>query len=76
MPVLPLRHSISAGSTSVFKRLLIADKVIVHEKDALAPAEGVQAVQLGDDLGGALEARPVPKQSGHITEITAKRAAA
>ena len=56
--------------------LLVADEVIVHEEDALAPTQGVQAIQLGDDLGGGLGARPMPEQGGHIAEVAADRAAA
>ena len=49
--------------------LLVADKVVVHEKDALAPAQRIEAVQLGDDLRGGLGARAMPQQRRHIAEV-------
>ena len=56
--------------------LLVTDKVIVHEKDALTPAQGVQVIQLGDDLCRGLGARAMPQQGGHVAEVTAEGAAA
>ena len=76
MPVLPLRHSINAGSTSVLMLLLVADEVVVHEEDALAPAQRVEAVQLGDDLRGGLGARAMTQQRGHVAEVAVEGAAA
>ena len=34
-----------------FQRLFVADKVIVDEEDVLTPTQGIQVIQLGDDLG-------------------------
>ena len=75
MPSLPFRHSINAGSTSDFNLLLVADKVVVHEKDALAPAQRVEAVQLGDDLRGGLGARTMPQQRRHVAKVATEGAA-
>ena len=56
--------------------LLVADQVIVHEKDRLAPAQVVEGIQLGQDLGGCLDPRHVPEQGGDVTEFAIERAAA
>ena len=58
-----------------FDLLLVADKVVVHEKDALAPAQRVETVQLGDDLGGGFGARAVPQQGSHVAKVAAEGAA-
>ena len=49
--------------------LLVADKVVVHEKDALSPAQRVEAVQLGDDLCSSLGARAMPQQRRHVAKV-------
>ena len=44
-----------------FDLFFVANKIIVHKKDAFAPAQCIQAIQLGDDLSGGLGARVVPQ---------------
>ncbi len=56
--------------------LLVADKVVVHEEDALAPAERVEAIQLGDNLRGGLGARAMTQQRGHVAKVAIEWAAA
>ena len=50
--------------------LLVTNKVVIYKKDALAPTQSVEAVQLGDNLRGSLGARTMTQQGGHIAEVT------
>ena len=60
----------------VLQELLVSDEIVVHEEDVAAPAAGVQAVELGDDLLRGLDAHTVAEQGGDVAEIAVERAAA
>ena len=76
MPVLPLRHSIRAGSTSVLMCFLLPMKLSSTKKMLLRQPSGVQAVQLGDDLRGGLGTRAMTQQRRHVAEVAVEGAAA
>ena len=52
MPTLSFRHSISAGSKFGLELFLIADEIVIDEKDTLSPTKCINIVQLSDDLDG------------------------
>ena len=47
----------------------VANKVVVDEKDARAPAKLVQRIQLTNDLLGGLDAWSVPEERGDVAEL-------
>ena len=60
----------------LLERAFVADEVVVHEENRPAPAEPVEAVQLGDHLRRRLGAGPVSEHRGDVAELAVERAAA
>jgi len=64
------------GQEFVFQERLVADEVVVHEEDIIAPAAGVEAIQFGDDLLRGLSPHAVTERGDDVAEIAVERAAA
>jgi hypothetical protein len=64
------------GEYLLLEALLVADKIVVDEKDRATPAEGKEAVEFGDDLVGGLCARAMAKERSDVAELAVIGAAA
>lgn len=53
----------------------MADQVVVHEKDAPAPLQGRETIELRDHLGNTFETRGPPQEGRDVAEIAIKGAA-